>query len=169
MKRFLSAPKFLSIVQRVTWLTSPVKSRFLWRRAGRWSSGDGGGEGLGMEHLSLQSAVLDGARRKRMDARGLLTWNQAEQLLLLPAGLTTVGDLLSLPPQDVDLDLLTNDESMCARARHLRELALPHGLLRFLAEIRAGQHDDALNSLAKAKASRVQSWSSDDGADKTQA
>jgi hypothetical protein len=104
--------------------------------------------------LSLHAALLEVGRVKGLDASGLAAWERAGRLLLEPAGLTTVGDVLSLPAQDVDEDLLSNADSAAQRAKHLRELALPAGVLRALIQLRAGRHDDVLSGLAATIAER---------------
>jgi len=99
--------------------------------------------------------VLELGRLKHVDHEGLLSWHLATTGLLEPAGLVSVGDLLSLPPQDLDLDLLTNNDSMGKRARHLRDLALPTGLVVSLTHIRAGYYDETLRRLASLRAQRA--------------
>jgi hypothetical protein len=94
------------------------------------------------------------ARAKGLDAASLTSWNRVGRLLLEPAGLTTVGDVLALPAQDVDEDLLTNDDAIAQRGKHLRELALPPGVLRALVHLRAGHYDDTLRGLAANLAKR---------------
>lgn len=109
---------------------------------------------VSFENVSLHSALLQVAQVKGLTASALESWNRASRLVLEPAGLNTVGDLLSLPAQDVDEDLLTNNDSAAQRAKHLRELALPKGVLRALVHMRSGHHDEALRGLATALAKR---------------
>lgn len=92
-----------------------------------------------------------------MDAHGLRTWERARREILDPAGIVTVGDVMALPKQDVDLDLIGNNESVSSRAKHLRELALPFGLLKYFVRLRAGQHDASLQALAATLSSRLHS------------
>ena len=109
---------------------------------------------VSFDNVSLHSALLQVAQVKGLTASALESWNRASRLLLEPAGLNTVGDLLSLPAQDVDEDLLANNDSAAQRAKHLRELALPHGVLRALVHMRAGHHDETLRGLATTLAKR---------------
>lgn len=110
--------------------------------------------GKAFEGLSLRAALLDEGRRKTMDVQGLRVWEHATREILEPAGLTTIGDVLALPAQDVDIESRTSKEGLASRAKQLRELALPSGLLRYLVQVRAGQHDASLSELASTLESR---------------